>query len=280
MTISISELLKRKKAVFFNTHTEKNRRKDRNDANKSFNINLGSIYVCENDRKNSFKIKVNIQSSVNSGFLNHVYKAKEIIESLICGVDEHLYFDSHKPIHIIELALDDPDTLGQAQWSSRLIRINSTNVNNTDNFKLNDTDEHINVIVMVHEMLHILGVGTGVGWTSLINATTNFYFGKHATREYRNILTSKGFNIAGINKIPIENNFGPGTHRAHFEEGINLLEEPETRIDENNIIYPSFPTEISTGFINLSNHISKMTVGVLQDLGYRVNYDSEYIANI
>jgi hypothetical protein len=47
----------------------------------------------------------------------------------------------------------------------------------------------------------------------------------------------------------------------------------------NNILYPSFPYEIMTGFINRKSYISSITLGILEDLGFDVNYESKFINN-
>ena len=39
-------------------------------------------------------------------------------------------------------------------------------------------------------------------------------------------------------------------------------------IDINNIYYPVITNEISTGFVDTSNYLTSLTVGLLEDLGF------------
>ena len=92
-------------------------------------------------------------------------------------------------------------------------------------------------------------------------------------------LQNLNFNTSNITGIPIEDNFGTGTVMSHFEEGhdeSNL----QYRFDSNGNYHPSFPREIMSGFINSGNNfISRMTLGVLEDIGFNVNYTSTHVVN-
>lgn len=106
--------------------------------------------------------------------------------------------------------------------------------------------------VIVHEMGHVLGIGTL--WN--INAP-DFNFN-------RNLLTGtfeqpyfagKKANVfwnaeGGTNELPIENEFGPGTRFGHWKES-------------------TMNNELMTGFLNLGeNPLSRITAGSMRDLGY------------
>jgi len=105
--------------------------------------------------------------------------------------------------------------------------------------------------VIVHEMGHVLGIGTL--WSSrglLTGAGTSnpLFIGANAVAAYNSIFgtTSTG--------VPVENSGGSGTRDAHWREA-------------------TFRNEIMTGYINSgSNPLSSITIGSLQDLGYSVNY--------
>ncbi|WP_425614765.1 pre-peptidase C-terminal domain-containing protein [Anatilimnocola sp. NA78] len=105
--------------------------------------------------------------------------------------------------------------------------------------------------VIVHEMGHVLGVGTL--WSSrglLTGAGTSnpLFIGANAVAAYNSIFgtTSTG--------VPVENSGGSGTRDAHWREA-------------------TFRTEIMTGYINSgANPLSRITIGSLADLGYSVNY--------
>ncbi len=105
--------------------------------------------------------------------------------------------------------------------------------------------------VILHEMGHILGVGTLWTTLGLKNSPTGDYIGANALREYRT-LSGNAF----ASSIPVEHDFGSGTANAHWDED-------------------RFNAELMTGFIEPSGvpmPISRMTVGTLQDIGYAVNY--------
>jgi hypothetical protein len=106
------------------------------------------------------------------------------------------------------------------------------------------------VYTVLHEMGHILGIGTL--WTSkglLSGASTSnpIFTGPQATAAYNALF---GTSATGV---PVENSGGSGTRNAHWRE---------TR----------FGNELMTGYLNTgSNPLSRVTVGSLADLGYTVD---------
>ncbi|NAY90910.1 hypothetical protein GTQ34_03175 [Muricauda sp. JGD-17] len=120
-------------------------------------------------------------------------------------------------------------------------------------FDVDDLDflEEIDLFeeVIVHEMGHVLGVGTL--WnvepffprTLLEGPVSNPYFVGNKANVFWNAEGGTGF-------LPIENIGGPGTALGHWRE--SLL---------NN--------ELMTGFLNLGeNPLSRITAGSMKDLGY------------
>jgi len=108
--------------------------------------------------------------------------------------------------------------------------------------------------VIVHEMGHVLGLGTLWGTNNLYEKNGQ-YLGDNANREYRNILLNSGAKkINGDETVPVEEDGGSGTAFGHWDE--NCLQ-----------------TEIMTGWINSENFFSAITVGALADLGYKVDYN-------
>lgn len=103
--------------------------------------------------------------------------------------------------------------------------------------------------VILHEMGHILGIGTLWNYNSLLNGAKD-YIGAHALAEYRAMIGDP--NAASI---PVEHDGGPGTAGAHWDE-------------------ETFDSELMTGYVENSGSmpISRMTIGSLEDLGYVVDY--------
>ena len=239
---------------------------------------------------------VSLNADSSYSLLDHIKWAKYIIEDIITNTDTGF------PTIVIEedSSLDNPNILGWADTSSNppTVGLNSQNINNVTGVQYNlngsrnlNNELHetaINVIVLIHEILHIIGIGTHTeGWYG--NITNSFYNGTFGFQEYKKILQDIGYDITGLSGIPIENHFGAGTQHSHFEEGLYENFTPEIRKDSNGIVHPSIPTEIMSGFLDdiytggndpwYSNYISRMSLGILQDIGFGVNYDSIYVQN-
>ncbi|WP_144603369.1 leishmanolysin-related zinc metalloendopeptidase [Algoriphagus algorifonticola] len=108
--------------------------------------------------------------------------------------------------------------------------------------------------VIVHEMGHVLGVGTA--WNNFGRAlrvgtnTPDVYFAGESANKHWNAEGGLGF-------LPIENTGGQGTRNSHWRESI-------------------LRNELMTGFLNLgSNPLSRITAGSLRDLGYGVGIVGE-----
>ncbi|RPG32672.1 MAG: hypothetical protein CBB72_010595 [Muricauda sp. TMED12] len=104
--------------------------------------------------------------------------------------------------------------------------------------------------VIVHEMGHVLGIGTlwntvpfGFDRTLLQGPLTSPYFAGAKANVFWN---AEG----GTGELPIENDFGPGTAFGHWKE-------------------TTLNNELMTGFLNLGeNPLSRITAGSMADLGY------------
>ena len=102
--------------------------------------------------------------------------------------------------------------------------------------------------VVLHEMGHILGIGTL--WTTKgFKSPGSFsYTGPNGVAEYK-VLSG----MAGATSVPLETTGGSGTAGAHWSEAI-------------------FGNELMTGFIgNGFNPLSRLTIASLKDLGYTVD---------
>jgi hypothetical protein len=107
---------------------------------------------------------------------------------------------------------------------------------------------------VVHEMGHVLGIGTLWAMKSLItgSGTANPVFtGPLATAEYNRIF---GTSAVGV---PVESSGGSGTAGAHWRESV-------------------FGNEAMTGWLDtgIRNPISRITVAALADQGYTVDLNA------
>lgn len=108
--------------------------------------------------------------------------------------------------------------------------------------------------VIVHEMGHVLGLGTLWKHKGLLqgSGTANPVFtGKLAMREF-------GI-LEGSNKplpVPVENTGGSGTRDGHWRESV-------------------FGSELMTGFLDPGkNPLSRLTIAALQDMGYQISFNT------
>jgi hypothetical protein len=101
--------------------------------------------------------------------------------------------------------------------------------------------------IAVHEMGHILGIGTLWDIFGLLRGggTDNpTFLGRQARLEYR--------ALGGRGRVPVENTGGAGTRDGHWRESV-------------------FDNELMTGFLNDGfNPLSRLTIASLADLGYSV----------
>ena len=107
--------------------------------------------------------------------------------------------------------------------------------------------------VIIHEMGHVLGIGTLWDHLGLIVDAGNNnpeFVGENAMREYAAL---KG--LSNPTRVPVANTGGQGTAGGHWRETV-------------------FDTELMTGYDDPGrNALSRLTVASLQDLGYQVDYD-------
>lgn len=100
--------------------------------------------------------------------------------------------------------------------------------------------------VVLHEMGHVLGVGTSWGALLTGGGTADPRFtGANAVAEWH--------ALGGTGTVPVEDTGGAGTAGSHWRESV-------------------FGNELMTGWISsTSNPLSRMTIASLEDLGYHVD---------
>lgn len=132
--------------------------------------------------------------------------------------------------------------------------------------------------VVLHEMAHVLGIGTLWAYNSNVNDTnyplyvTNSgqYTGPNALAQYRD-----EFN-ALAEFVPVELGGGDGTANGHWNEndgggGLTNLASNDNGED--------FSRELMTGWASDTFFLSRTTLGSLDDLGYTVDYSKAGIVN-
>lgn len=116
--------------------------------------------------------------------------------------------------------------------------------------------------VILHEMGHVLGVGTLWPVLGLLQDSTpsgqppndTYFSGPQAQRAFDDV---GGTSYTGGRTVPVENTGGDGTRNGHWRE---------SAMDE----------ELMTGFVEppgTANPLSRVTVAQFWDLGYQVNLD-------
>jgi hypothetical protein len=101
--------------------------------------------------------------------------------------------------------------------------------------------------VIIHEMGHVLGIGTLWALNKLHKEKTDEYKGKFAKEEWKKLGCS--------GKLPVETDGGPGTAFGHWDE--ECLNQ-----------------ELMTGYVDSDMRLSVLTVASLEDMGYGVDYSA------
>tara|TARA_B110000285_G_C15071088_1_gene587990 strand:- start:119 stop:1567 length:1449 start_codon:yes stop_codon:yes gene_type:complete len=129
--------------------------------------------------------------------------------------------------------------------------------------------------VTLHELGHILGIGTFWGMTDAYgyippDTTNRFYMAENAVREYRKYFSE--YN--SLYYIPIEDDGGAGTAYVHTEEGdLGSISVNDRTL--SGIFYPGMDIELMTGWANsVDLPLSRVTIGYLDDMNYVVDYSN------
>lgn len=240
-----------------------------------------------------FKLNLSSDENISDRFSSVISEATEIVEDIVVTYSTFELENQSRLIKITDFPRTD-SVLGSAYpyRTPREIEINTeyTLPNNMTCYLNVDGDDisyDLLTVTLVHELLHMLGIGIHDSWDNNLfignNNTNNlFYTGNKGLEKYLDLLSDNNISTAGIIGIPIENNFGYGSVDVHFEEGLNDNFDNENRY-HNDIWHPSIPGEIMTPYVNVSihqfnkNYISILTLGILEDMGYTVNYESKYV---
>ena len=102
--------------------------------------------------------------------------------------------------------------------------------------------------VILHEMGHVLGIGTLWEGNNLTDYRNNYRVGTRATDVFNNVSNCVG-------TPPVEKDFGDGTAVVHWDE-------------------ECLGDKLMTGFTEEDMSFSRLTIASLEDIGYTVNYNA------
>lgn len=124
-----------------------------------------------------------------------------------------------------------------------------------DKADLKDMEDDGSLVnVIVHEMGHVIGIGTlweDMGLLEGAGTNNPEFTGPLAMRAYAELLGE-----SEPKRVPVENTGGPGTADGHWRE-------------------TTFANELMTGFLNQGvNPLSLLTAAALEDMGYTVNREA------
>ena len=140
---------------------------------------------------------------------------------------------------------------------------------------------------LLHEVGHVIGIGTlwldyqlmSYGpyyvdekyWNS--SYTNALYIGEHGFREYKEYIMKK-YDVpeSKILGIPVEDDGGPGTKGGHIEEGDSHHKDRYFDGHQHYGLDEELMTGYSEGRSPIPEPLSKITIGMLQDIGYDVDY--------
>ncbi len=133
--------------------------------------------------------------------------------------------------------------------------------------------------VVLHEMAHILGIGTLWTYNNNLNGTTyNLYNSGSGQYTGPNALAQwqTEFSLPSATYVPVELGGGSGTADGHWNEndgggGLTGIVSVDNGMD--------FSTELMTGWAANTFFLSRTTLGGLDDLGYIVDYTKAGVIN-
>lgn len=261
-----------------------------NNLKNLFTNNGANVVFIENSSINDVS-NINIENSTSFYTINNTNVSANVVNQTKNILDSIIKKRNDNVTYTINLDYDNDlaggSTLGYADWSNGQIRLNPDNDSGAQ-VNFNGVATILNVVVLVHEILHIFGYGVGTIWDSLNGTNVDadyFFYGKNATFQYNKYLELYNFKNK-LHHVKVEDSGGGGTLGSHIEEGYHLITDPnsdfsqwvlQARFDLSNNLYPCFYQEIMTGWIDSNNYFTWISCGVLQDLGFSVNYNSEYV---
>ena len=220
-------------------------------------------------------------------FLNQIDECKLILKDLILQNNNlnNQYIDVEFGSETFNV---DSEVLGKA-YPNRVV----INQYNKGEYYLNDTLRHQNISVIIHEIFHVFGIFPNKVDGNIIvridDVTANndngddkgkrrVYQGEKGLAGYKKVLLANNIKVPEPLFICIEDDLKEGTANVHLEEAYNSENDKYEVIYINGQYYPSLYNEIMTGLLDKgNNYITPITMGCLEDLGFIINKNSEYI---
>ncbi len=133
--------------------------------------------------------------------------------------------------------------------------------------------------VVLHEMAHVLGVGTLWSGNNNVNGTTyplytngsGQYTGINALAQWQT-----EFNMLSATFVPVELGGGSGTANGHWNE-VDFGAAATGIVSVDNGM--DFENELMTGWASNTFFVSRTTLGALDDLGYIIDYSKAGVIN-
>lgn len=226
-------------------------------------------YIEESSEVLSNNINLINQSEDYSENINQsIQEVKTIIDDIIIKSNRELEYNI--PIYTYS---QEGTTLGYAIPSQEKIYLNMYYYTYTRD--LNGSSYSITTVVLLHELLHILGIYDRYHNYNIPDPedpiNRRLWVGPQGIEGYKLLLINNGFATLAhyIDCIPLEDDGGPGTIHVHSEENETYY--------RNGIAYPALQNEIMTGSLDQNNFITPLSTGVLMDLGFTINENSKYI---
>ena len=127
---------------------------------------------------------------------------------------------------------------------------------------------------LISLIVHDLAFSLNSKLDPLLDSSKEWYIGppnSRAVKEYQDITKD-----LRLNRIPIENDFLWQLPRKFLEKGVNDSYNPEHRT-YNGIFHPAIEEDVLTSYPSLNASFTRVTAGLLEDLGYEINFDSKFI---
>lgn len=214
-----------------------------------------SIYLLSNNEKTTKISSGNFSSLIGNEIIRENINLKKYVVEAQNKVSKIIKEDIEIPLIIRSYPLGD-GILAQAKMNNKF-NIRSGGVIVINNIRLTDPERWTNIIV--HEILHILGIGTSDKWDdSVITIGSEKFldrsFFPNSSRQYDNLVRRN--LISGVIGSPIP-----------LSDGNDSYPDGGAHLDE--IV---FDTEVMTPIADKVNVVSSLSIAMLDDLGFEIDY--------